>query len=64
MNAKPTIPKPPPSDSKQRADFDSAVKETLDVITGRRGGRVKRLNVGASTDEVIAKINELIDLLQ
>ena len=44
----------------------SPMRETIEVITGRRPGiaRIEKLKAGASVDEVAAKVNELIDLLQ
>lgn len=47
-----------------RVQFDKAVKERLEIITGLRGGSVAPLDESASLDDVIAKINELLDVLQ
>ena len=57
---KPSIPSPMDS------GFNNAVKENLEIITGRRPGvpKVVQLPSTASTDEVIAKINELLTRLQ
>lgn len=59
---KPGIPSPPYDPS--RARFDSALKETLEQITGVRGTRITQLNANASLSDVITKINELITVLQ
>lgn len=47
-----------------RVQFDKAVKERLEIITGLRGGAIAPLDTSASLDDVIAKINELLDVLQ
>ncbi len=47
-----------------RVQFDKAVKERLEIITGLRGGAVAPLDETASLDDVIAKINELLGILQ
>lgn len=60
--SKPSIPAP--VNDPQRMPFDRAVKECLEVIMGRRQGRIKPLPAGASTDEIVAKINEIIERLQ
>ena len=60
---KPAIPQVPRGDQ-PRAAFDQSVKETLEIITGRRGGSVQPLPAGASTDQIIAKLNEVIERLQ
>lgn len=60
---KPSIPRAPlPGD--ERVRFDAAVKETLEVITGRRGRRIEPLPEGATTAEIAAKINEILERLQ
>lgn len=61
---KPSIPQVPRSDNQQRTLFDSAVKESLEVITGKRGGSVKTLEPDASLADVIARFNELVGRLQ
>ncbi|MFN3359497.1 MAG: hypothetical protein ACK418_26315 [Pseudomonas sp.] len=60
---KPAIPQVP-RDGHPRAPFDQAVKETLEIVTGRRAGRIEPLPAGASTNDVIAKVNEIIARLQ
>lgn len=47
-----------------RAPFDTAVKECLEVITGQRGGRIAPLRSSATLADVIAKVNEIIARLQ
>lgn len=61
---KPSIPQVPRSDNQQRTLFDSAVKESLEVITGKRGGSVKTLEPDATLADVIARFNELVSRLQ
>lgn len=56
----PQVPKPDQS----RQGFDSALKEVIEVIVGRRGTPIALLPANASNAEVIAKVNELILLLQ
>lgn len=60
---KPAIPQVP-RDGQPRAQFDQAVKETLEIVTGRRGGSVQPLPADASLADVIAKLNEIIARLQ
>lgn len=57
--ALPDTPKPsaPPA---ERFEFDARVRQTLEIITGRVGGKIAPLPAGASQDEIIAKLNELI----
>ena len=45
-------------------EFLNAVKENIEIITGRRGGKVALLPKTATTAQIIEKINELIDRLQ
>ena len=61
---KPAIPSLPKiGDTRDR--FDSSVKECLEIITGRNGGTIKLLNRDTATlDDCVAKINEIIGLLQ
>lgn len=62
---KPTIPAVPATSAEQgRVLFDKTVKETLEVITGRRGEPVLKLVNTSTSADIINKINELIDLLQ
>jgi hypothetical protein len=60
---KPGIPQVPrPQDPRDR--FDVAIKETLEILTGRRGTPIKPLLTTATTAEIAAKINEILDVLQ
>jgi hypothetical protein len=36
------------------------IKETLEIMTGARGGQMKQLSNSASTAEIIAAINAII----
>lgn len=47
-----------------RVEFDSSVKENLEILTGRRGSVIEELGVNASATDVVAKINEIIKRLQ
>lgn len=60
---KPAIPQVPRGEQ-PRAGFDQSVKETLEIITGRRGGSVQPLPADASLADVIAKVNEIVARLQ
>lgn len=61
---KPSIPRAPlPGD--ERVRFDAALKETVEIITGRRGERIEPLPAtGATNDQIAAKINEILTRLQ
>ncbi len=64
MAKKPSIvvPLSLPPDTRVFAD---AVKEWVEVVQGLRGdAKVAKLPATASLGDVIAKVNELIDLLQ
>ena len=64
MARKPSIvvPLSLPPDTRVFAD---AVKEWAEVVQGLRGNtKVSKLPATASLSDVIAKVNELIDLLQ
>jgi len=60
---KPAIPQVPRLEQ-PRVSFDQSVKETLEIITGRRGGAVQPLAQDASLADVIAKVNELLSRIQ
>ena len=47
----------------QQVRFDTAMKENLEVLLGMRGGKIEKLKQGASLDEVVAKVNEILSLL-
>ena len=39
------------------------IKQNIEILTGIRGGSIQYLSDTATLDEVIAKINEIIDRL-
>lgn len=45
-------------------EFLNAVKENIEIVTGRRGGKVAQLSKTATTAQIIEKLNELIARLQ
>ena len=60
---KPAIPQAPkPGYERQR--FDNSLKETIEIITGARGEKIAPLNANASLSDVIAKVNEILGVLQ
>jgi len=60
---KPSIPDVPHGTS-PRGAFDTALKETLESITGRRGGVITPLADTATTADIITKINDIIAKVQ
>lgn len=60
---KPAIPRAPLSGD-DRSRFDAAVKENLEIITGQRGRRIEPLPAGATTEEIAAKVNEILLRIQ
>lgn len=60
---KPQIP-PVPRGQQPRGGFDQSVKETLEIFAGRRGSAIDPLPADASLGDVIAKVNEILALLQ
>jgi hypothetical protein len=60
MATKPAIPQP----SGDPIRLFTALKENVEIITGRRGGKVEALSTSATTAQVIDKINEVIARLQ
>lgn len=60
---KPSIP-PVPRDSQPRGQFDQSVKESLETMMGRRGGKIAPLPATATTADLIEKVNEIIAALQ
>lgn len=60
---KPAIPQVPRAEQ-PRTGFDQSVKETLEILTGRRGGAVQPLPANASLADVVAKVNEIILRMQ
>jgi hypothetical protein len=59
---KPAIPQIPKGNGNEK--FYKSIKECLETIMGRRSKPIKPLNSDASSDDVIAKINEIIERLQ
>jgi hypothetical protein len=53
-----------PSPQSNQIDINRAVKENLEQIMGQRLGLIQGLPASASTAEIVAKINEIIDRLQ
>lgn len=61
---KPAIP-PVPKPGENRTRFDQAVKESIEILVGRRGGQIAKLDAAtATTAQCAAKINEILDLMQ
>jgi hypothetical protein len=60
---KPSIP-PIPKKEEDRSRFDSSIKESLETMMGRRKSRIEALPKTASLSDVIAKINEIITVMQ
>jgi len=58
----PTVPRS--AIGTDRAPFDLAVKENLEILLGRRGTVLEPLPLTASTDDIIRKVNAIIALLQ
>jgi hypothetical protein len=61
---KPGVPALPPQPSTPMAEYLRAIQSNLEIVTGRRGGRIGELPANASNAEVIAKINEILRRLQ
>lgn len=59
-------PKKPSLPGPNEPGFDEAVKENLEILTGRRPNVAKltKLASTASTADIITKINALLDRLQ
>lgn len=62
--SKRAIPDVPRDSVGERRRFDEAVKEDLERIIGVRGGKIEVLPSTATTAQIVAKINEIIDRLQ
>jgi len=60
---KTAIPKLPRA-GEDRTRFDAALKERAEILAGERGGKIAPLAEDADMPTVVAKINELIALLQ
>jgi hypothetical protein len=63
MTTKPGIPSIPRNDP-LRTRFDTAIKERLEIIGGDRGDIIQPLSLDATLPQAIAKLNEIIALLQ
>lgn len=44
--------------------FLSSVKENIEIITGQRVTKIEPLSATATNDEIIAKVNQIIERLQ
>jgi hypothetical protein len=61
---KPAIP-PAPKPGEDRGRFDQSIKESMEVIMGRRGDPIALLDPATATAEDCAnKINEMLALMQ
>jgi hypothetical protein len=60
---KPGIPNIPNA-GENRERFDRALKENVETLTGARGVRINKLPADAGIEDVIAKVNEILTLLQ
>lgn len=61
---KPAIPSTPKPDE-NRARFDQAVRENLEILTGRRAEPITLLDPAtATTEDCAKKINEILARLQ
>lgn len=64
MAKKPGIPKVPSSGG-SRAHFDGAIKESMEILMGRRATPITLLDPSTATAEDCAKkINEILERLQ
>ena len=59
---KPAIPAIPKGNDRSR--FDQSIKENIEAITGIRGDKILALDANASLSDVIAKVNQIIEVLQ
>lgn len=61
---KPAIPSTPKPDE-NRARFDQALRENIEILTGRRADPIPLLDPAtATTEDCAKKINELVRRLQ
>jgi hypothetical protein len=60
---KPAIPSVSPVEDRVVASLLAPMKENIEVITGVRGGTLKKLSPDAGLSDVIAKVNEIIGRL-
>ena len=59
---KPAIPSVPPQ-ADSLYNLLASIKENVEQITGVRGGQLTKLSSTATNDDIIGKINEIIDRL-
>lgn len=60
---KPGIPSvPKPGDNRER--FDGALKENIETLTGARGTRIRKLPSDAGLEDIVRKVNEILEVLQ
>lgn len=64
MPKKPPIPDVPRTPDAGRYRFDQAVKENLELLTGRRNDSIAPLPDNATLGDLIIKINAIIARLQ
>lgn len=60
----PAIPRVPPSGNPERTRFDAKVKERLEILSGVRGTEIKPLSGSATTEQIVATLNEILARLQ
>jgi len=61
---KPGIP-PVPKPGEDRTRFDQAIKESLEIVMGRRGTPIQRQDFATGSDEQLcAKVNEILGVMQ
>lgn len=53
-----------PAPNAQQVLINTAVKERLEIIGGERGGAIKPLPPGATLEQIVAKINEILGVMQ
>lgn len=56
--------RPVPHPTANQIEINRAVKENLESLAGLRGEKLRPLPATATTDEIIAKINEIIERVQ
>lgn len=61
---KPAIPSASTGTTPDQARFNAAIKENIEVIVGGRGSRIKPLPSDAGLTDIVAKINELLSIVQ
>jgi hypothetical protein len=61
---KPGIPSVKIAENPELERSIRAAKETLEILTGARGGKIARLPADAGLAAIVAKVNEILDRLQ